>query len=83
METQFDLLLGLGEETLLAMGSRLYGGQKWATFLPQQGVSSPGWARWGKGRHHEIWPEVPCPWRDLKTVTILFISASEAVHCML
>ena len=32
-------------------------GEELETFLLQQGVSSPGWSRWGKGHYNETWPE--------------------------
>jgi len=33
-------------------------GEEWATLLLWQGVSSPGWSRWGKGHYNETWPEL-------------------------
>ena len=73
VETQFDLLIGLGQGTLFAWEQVIWWpGEEWATFLLQLGVNSPGWSTWGKGHYNEIQPEA---FRfnllegDLKTIT--------------
>ena len=54
----FDLLTGLGQDSLFAWRTGyIEAGEEWVTFLPQQGVSSPGCSRWGKGHYNETRPE--------------------------
>ena len=59
METQFDLLIGLGQDTLFAWGTGYIGaGEEWATFLPSlAGSEQPKLVKVGEGYYNETWPE--------------------------
>lgn len=58
VETQRDAQIGHGQEALSAWRTGDAGaGEAWATYLSQQGVSSPGGSRWEKWHFIETWPE--------------------------